>query len=166
MTGSEGLAMTWRVLRLYNIKWRGSSTGMKFENSIDINAPAEKIWAVVDRIEEWPQWMPSIKRIERVSKEPLTAGSQLHVTVKVSRFTVRLLMTITKFIPRRCVVLQGKTLGTKLIRFYTLEPINGKTRATVGGEVSGLLAWLARRDGQAISNEIAQAVKTRIEGLE
>jgi len=139
---------------------------MRFESSIDINAPAEKVWMLIDRLEEWPQWMPSIKKIERVSKGPLTVGSQLSVTAKVSGLTVELLMTITEFVPERSVVLEGKALGTKLTRFYTLEPVNDKTKVTIGGDVSGALAWLARRGGQAISDEIALAVKTRIEGSE
>lgn len=136
---------------------------MRFESSIEINAPATKVWALVDRLEEWPQWMPSIKKIERTSKKPLTVGSKLFVTAKVSRLTVRLLMTITKFVPERSVVLEGKALGTKLIRFYTLEPLNGKTKVTIGGDVSGALAWLARRGGQDVSAEIAQAVKRKVE---
>jgi len=136
---------------------------MRFESSIEINAPATKVWALVDRLEEWPQWMPSIKKIKRTSKEPLTVGSKLFVTAKVSRLTVRLLMAITKFVPERSVVLEGKALGTKLIRFYTLEPLNGKTKITIGGDVSGALAWLTRRGGQAVSAEIAQAVKIKVE---
>jgi carbon monoxide dehydrogenase subunit G len=139
---------------------------MRFESSIDINAPAKKVWALIDKLEEWPQWMPSIKKIERLSKEPLTVGSQLSVTAKVSGLTVKLLMTITEFVPERSVVLEGKALGTELTRFYTLEPVNGKTKVTIGGEVSGALAWLGRRGGQEVSAEIALAVKTRIEGSE
>ena len=137
---------------------------MRFESSIDINAPAKKVWALIDKLEEWPQWMPSIKKIERVSKGPLGVGSQLSVTAKVSGLTVTLLMTITKFVPERSVVMQGKALGTNLTRFYTLEPVNGKTKVTIGGDVSGALAGLARRGGQAVSAEIAQAVKKRVEG--
>jgi len=136
---------------------------MRFESSIEINAPATKVWALVDRLEEWPKWMPSIKKIERTSKEPLTVDSKLFVTAKVSWLTVRLFMTITKFVPERSVVLEGKALGTKLIRFYTLEPLNGKTKITIGGDVSGALAWLARLGGQAVSAEIAQAVKRKVE---
>ena len=138
---------------------------MRFESSIDINAPVEKVWAMIDKLEEWPQWMPSIKKIERVSKGPLTVGSQLSVTAKVSGLTVTLLMTITEFVPERSVVLEGKALGTKLTRFYTLEPVNSKTKVTVGGDVSGALAWLARRGGQEVSAEIVQAVKKKVEGL-
>ena len=139
---------------------------MRFESSIDIHAPAEKVWTLIDKLEEWPQWMPSIKKIERLSKEPLTVGSQLSVTAKVSGLTVKLLMTITEFVPERTVVMQGKALGTNLTRFYTLEPVNGKTKVTIGGDVSGALAWLARRGGQAVSAEIAQAVKKKVEGRE
>jgi len=139
---------------------------VRFESGIDINAPAEKVWALIDKLEEWPQWMPSIKKIERVSREPLTVGSQLSVTAKVSGLTVKLLMTIIEFVPERTVVMQGKALGTSLTRFYTLEPVNGKTKVTIGGEVSGFLAWLARRGGKAVSDEIAQAVKKRIEESE
>ena len=139
---------------------------MKFASNIDINAPPEKVWTLIDKLEQWPQWMPSIKKIERISKGPLAAGSQLSVTVKVSGFTVTLLMTITEFVPERNVVMKGKALGTNLTRFYNLEPLSGKTKATIGGEVSGALAWLARRGGQAVSDEITQAVKKRIEESE
>lgn len=79
---------------------------------------------------------------------------------------VTLLMTITEFVPERNVVMQGKTLGTNLTRFYNLEPVNGKTKVTIGGDVSGALAWLARRGGQKVSAEIAQAAKKKVEGLE
>jgi len=137
---------------------------MRFESSVDINAPVAKVWVLVDKLEEWPQWMPSIKKIKKVSEGPLGADSQLSVTASVSGFTLKLLMTITKFVPERNVVLQGKVLGTRLTRFYTLEPVNGKTKLTIGGDVSGPLAWLARRGGQKVSAEIGLAVKARIEG--
>lgn len=137
---------------------------MRFESSIEINAPTEKVWALIDKLEEWPQWMPSIKRIEKVSQGPLTVGSQLSVTAKVSGLTVTLLMTITELVPERNVVMEGKALGTKLTRFYTLEPVNGKTKVTIGGEVSGALAWLASRGGEKVSAEIAQAAKEQVEG--
>jgi uncharacterized membrane protein len=139
---------------------------MRFESSIEINAPVNKVWALIDKLEEWPQWMPSIKKIKRVSQGPLTVGSQLSVTAKVSGLIVKLLMTITQLVAERRVVLEGKVLGTKLKRFYALEPANGKTKVTIGGDVSGPLARLACRGGKKVSTEIAVAVKTRIEGLE
>jgi carbon monoxide dehydrogenase subunit G len=136
---------------------------MRFESSIEINAPTEKVWALIDKLEEWPQWMPSIRKIERISEKPLTVGSQLSVIAKVGALTVTLLMTITEFVPERKVVMEGKGLGTKLTRFYTLEPVNGKTKVTIGGDVSGVLGWLGRRGGEKVSAEIAQAAKKQVE---
>jgi carbon monoxide dehydrogenase subunit G len=136
---------------------------MRFESSIEINAPTTKVWALVDKLEEWPQWMPSIKKIERVSEGPLAVGSKLSVTARVRGLTVNLLMTITGLVRERSVVLEGKALRTKLTRFYTLEPVNGKTKVTIGGDVSGALAWLVRRGGQKISTDIAQAAKKKVE---
>ena len=136
--------------------------GSKFSSSLEIDAPPDKVWALVNELEEWPQWIPSIKSIEKLSEGPLGIGSQIRVTAK-STFTVSLLMTITEFVPGQRAVLQGKALGTKMTRYYTFEPVNQGTRLTVGGEVSGLLAFLARRGGQAVSEEIVQAAKRKIE---
>jgi carbon monoxide dehydrogenase subunit G len=139
---------------------------MRFESSIEVNAPTRKVWALIDKLEEWPRWMPSIKKIERVSKGPLAVGSQLAVTAKVSGLTVALLMTISEFVPERTVVMQGKALGTNLRRFYNLEPVNDRTKVIIGGDVSGVLAWLACRGGKKVSGEIAEAAKKKVEASE
>ncbi|MDY6853304.1 MAG: SRPBCC family protein [Thermodesulfobacteriota bacterium] len=139
---------------------------MRFQSSVEINAPVEKVWALIDDLEQWHQWMPSIQKIERVSEGPLDVGSRLSVTARVSRLKVRLPMEITEFVPRHSVVMEGKALGTRLVRFYRFHPLNGRTRVTIGGEVFGLLAWLAHRGGQNVSDEIAKAAKERIESLE
>jgi uncharacterized membrane protein len=136
---------------------------MRFESSIEIDAPVGKIWALIDRLEEWPRWMPSIRSIKRISLDPLTVGSQLSIAASVSGITVALRMTITEFIPERNVVMEGRALGTKLTRFYRLEPLNNKTRVTIGGDVSGPLALVARRGGQRVSDEIVLTVKKKIE---
>jgi len=136
---------------------------MRFSSSIEIDAPVNKVWALIDELEEWPQWMLSIRKIKRISEGPLAVGSQISVTAKVGRLSVTLLMTITEFLPERSVVMRGKSMGTSLTRFYYFKPVNGKTKVTIGGDVSGLLAWLARRGGQAVSDEMVQAAKKRIE---
>jgi hypothetical protein len=79
--------------------------------------------------------------------------------------TVNLLMTITEFVPGRRVVMEGKVLGVKMTRYYEMEPVaQNKTKLTAGGEVSGLLAFLVRRGGQRLSEEIVQALKKKVEG--
>ncbi|UCC59629.1 MAG: hypothetical protein JSV02_07710, partial [Dehalococcoidia bacterium] len=55
-------------------------------------------------------------------------------------------------------------LGTRMTRFYNFERIDEGTKLTAGGDVSGLLAFLIRRGGQRLSEEIVQAAKRKIEG--
>jgi len=137
---------------------------MKFSASVEINAAPEKAWALVKNVEEWPSWIPSLKKIEKVSGEPLGKGSQVRVIAK-SAITVNLLMTITEFVPGRRVVMEGKVLGVKMTRYYEMEPVaQNKAKLTAGGEVSGLLACLVRRGGQRLSEEIVQALKKKVEG--
>ena len=137
---------------------------MKFSASVEINATPEKAWALLNNVEEWPRWIPSLKKIEKVSKGPLGAGSRVLVVAR-SLITVNLLMTITEFIPGRRVVMEGKVLGVKMTRYYELEPVGqDKAKLTAGGEVSGILSFLVRRGGQKLSEEIVQALKTKVEG--
>src|SRR4030043_337472 len=127
---------------------------MKFSASVEINAHVERVWSLVNSVEEWSKWIPSLKKIEKVSAGPLGVGSQVLVVAK-SIITVNLLMTITEFVVGRRVVMEGKVLGVKMTRFYELEPLDkNKTKLTAGGEVSGLLALLVRRGGQRLSEEI------------
>ena len=136
---------------------------MKFKASADINVTAEKAWALVKNVEEWPKWIPSLKKIEKVTDGPLGVGSRVLVVAR-SLITVNLLMTITEFVPGRSVIMEGKVLGVKMKRYYKMEPVNGRARLTAGGEVSGLLAFLVRRGGQRLSEEIVQALKKKVEG--
>ena len=137
---------------------------MKFSASVEINATPERAWALLNNVEEWPKWIPSLKKIEKVTEGPLGVGSQVLVVAR-SLITVNLLMTITEFVAGRRVVMEGKVLGVKMTRYYEMEPV-GQDRAklTAGGEVSGLLAFLVRRGGQKLSEEIVQALKKKVEG--
>jgi carbon monoxide dehydrogenase subunit G len=137
---------------------------MKFSASVEINTTSEKAWALVKNVEEWPSWIPSLKKIEKVTKGPMDVGSRVLVVAR-SLITVNLLMTITEFVPGRRVVMEGKVLGVKMTRYYEMEPVaQNKAKLTAGGEVSGLLAFLVRRGGQKLSEEIVQALKKKVEG--
>ena len=136
---------------------------MKFSASVEINSTPEKIWPLIKNIEEWPEWIPSLKKIEKVSEGSLGVGSQVLVVAR-SLITVNLLMTITEFVAGRSVVMEGKVLGVRMKRYYEMEPVaQNKAKLTAGGEVSGLLAFLVRRGGQKLSEEIVQALKKKVE---
>ena len=135
---------------------------MRFESSADVDASVQEAWAASSNPEEWPLWVPSIKKVDKLSQGPLGVGSQLCVTVRAG-ISVKLHMTIAEFVPQERVVMEGRILGTRLTRYYTLEPEGQKTRLAAGGEASGFLAWLVCRSGRKLSDEIVQALKKRVE---
>lgn len=137
---------------------------MRFESFAEISASPDAIWEALSDPESWPEWIASIKRIERLSADPLSTGSRLRITAKAGLFNVRLLMTITEFAPGQRVVMQGRVLGTGLTRYYTLSGSDRQTRVTAGGEATGLLAYLVSRGGQRLSDEIVRSFKRKIEG--
>jgi carbon monoxide dehydrogenase subunit G len=136
---------------------------MKFSASVEIKASPENAWKLINNVEEWPRWIPSLKKIEKVSEGAMGVGSRVLVVAR-SLITVNLLMTITEFVPGRRVVMGGEVLGVRMTRYYEMEPVGqNKAKLTAGGEVSGLLAFLVRRGGQKLSEEIVQALKKKVE---
>ena len=136
---------------------------MRFSASVEINAAPEKAWSLVNNVEQWPEWIPSLKKIERVTEGPLGVGSRVLVVAR-SLITVNLLMTVTEFTAGRRVVMEGKVLGVSMTRYYELEPLGqNRTKLTAGGEVSGILAFLVRRGGQKVSEDIVQGLKKKVE---
>ena len=137
---------------------------MRFESSAEITASPDAIWEALSDPEAWPAWIASIKKIERLSADPLGIGSRLRVTARAGLFNVRLLMAITEFVPGRRVVMQGSVLGTRLTRYYTLDGGDRQTKVTAGGEATGLLACLVSRGGRRLSDEIVRSFKKKVEG--
>jgi Polyketide cyclase / dehydrase and lipid transport len=136
---------------------------MRFEADIRIKATPEAIWDAVADPETWPRWTKAVYRVRKLSEGPLTVGSRLLIIIWCI-IPIRLHMTITEFVPGQRVAMEGKALIARLSRYYMLQPQNGRTRAIVGGEATGLLAPLTWWMGQVLSKEIVQDLRVKIEG--
>jgi hypothetical protein len=136
---------------------------MRFEADIRIKATPEAIWDAVADPETWPSWTKAVWRVKKLSEGPVGVGSRLRITIWCI-IPVRLHMTITEFVPGQRVAMEGKALIARMSRYYMLQPQNGRTRAIVGGEATGLLAPLTWVIGQVLSKEIVQDLRVKIEG--
>jgi hypothetical protein len=135
---------------------------MRFEADIRMKATPEATWDAVADPETWPGWTKAVYRVRKLSEGPLGVGSRLRITIWCI-MPVRLHMTITEFVPGKRVAMEGKALVARLSRYYMLQPQNGRTRAIVGGEATGLLAPLTWVIGQVLSKEIVQDLRVKIE---
>ncbi len=61
---------------------------MHLEHSLSIAAPADVVWAVTLDVERWPEWTPTMQRVERVDAGPFRIDSQARVKQPQFRETI------------------------------------------------------------------------------
>jgi uncharacterized membrane protein len=71
---------------------------MHYETSVDIEAPAGRVWEVLTDLERWPEWTASMTRLEIMDGKELTDGSE--VRVKQPRMRA-LVWRVIEFEPER-----------------------------------------------------------------
>lgn len=54
-------------------------TDMRFEKSIEIDAPQQRVWEVLSAIDAWPQRIETVDSVEVLTPEPITAGSRVRL---------------------------------------------------------------------------------------
>jgi uncharacterized membrane protein len=52
---------------------------MRFERSIDINAPQQRVWDVLSDLEAWPRRIDTVEAVELLTPAPLTKGSRVRL---------------------------------------------------------------------------------------
>ena len=52
---------------------------MRFEKSIEINAPQQRVWDVLSDIEAWPQRIETVDTVELLTPLPLRTGSRVRL---------------------------------------------------------------------------------------
>ena len=52
---------------------------MRFERSIDIDAPQQRVWEVLTDIEAWPKRIATVETVELLTQAPLTKGSRVRL---------------------------------------------------------------------------------------
>jgi carbon monoxide dehydrogenase subunit G len=52
---------------------------MRFEQSIDINAPQQRVWDVLSDVEAWPRRIDTVEAVELLTPGPLARGSRVRL---------------------------------------------------------------------------------------
>lgn len=52
---------------------------MRFETSIDIDAPQERVWSVLTDIEAWPGRIETVDKVELLTPPPIAVGSRVRL---------------------------------------------------------------------------------------
>ena len=143
---------------------------LELRTEIDLDAPAEHVWAVLMDFGRFPEWNPFIRRIEGVAQ----VGSRLDVLIGASGTrTMRFRPTVKVVVPNRELRWLGRLGLPRLFdgeHIFQIEPL-GTTRARFvqrerfRGLFVPLLARSLNRDARRGFEEMNYALRARVAAL-
>jgi uncharacterized membrane protein len=113
-----------------------------FSKTVDIAAPADRVWTVMIDVERWPEWTSSVQRIERLDAGPLTIGSRARV------LQPRLLPAtweVTSIDPGKSFTWMTKSPGIVVVGIHRVDSTDSGSRATLSLQFRGLIGPLVGR---------------------
>jgi uncharacterized membrane protein len=110
---------------------------MRFEKSIDIDAPQQRVWDLLSDIEAWPQRIATVESVELLTPAPLTKGSRVRLKQpKLPEGT----WDITIWDAPTYFEWTQKTSGTRSVAGHRVEALgDGRSRLTLTLDMRGLL---------------------------
>jgi hypothetical protein len=134
-----------------------------YDAAATIDAPAEKIWAILTDAPAYPQWDSGVQKVEGT----IAPGEKIKVVSEANpgrAFPVK----VTQFEPARSMTWSGgMPLGLfKGVRTFTLSPEGEATRFTMREEYTGPLLgmiWRSMPDLGPSFEQFARGLKARAE---
>jgi len=127
---------------------------MRFENTIEIDAPADRVWALTTDVESWPAITPTITKVERLDDGPFRAASTARVKQPGQRAKV---WTVTAFDPDHSFTWEARLLGTQMTASHTVTPTGAGASNTLVLDVTGPGSGLV---GRLVGRQISKALAT------
>lgn len=112
---------------------------MKFETSVDIDAPADHVWATLIDVERWPEFTPSITSVKQLEDGPMAVGARARV--KQPGFP-ELVWEVTGFDPGTSFTWRASSPGVRTSGTHRLTAGAHGVRVTLGIDQTGALAGI------------------------
>ncbi len=142
---------------------------MQIESDIYIHAAAAAVWAVVSRVERWPDWHPQVISAKWTGGTPWADGAKLTLRL---RSPLGLPVTNTALVrmavPGSTVVWEGALFGVVAVHTFRFADEVGGCRViereSYHGVASPVMALIRGRQQRAFDTALAN-LKTQIEGM-
>ena len=111
---------------------------MRFQDSMDVDAPAERVFTVFADVERWPEWTSTVTRVDVLTPGSMSVGTRAEV--HQPRLPVAT-WEVTELAPGRSFTWVARSPGLRTTGRHEVLPRDGggcTARATIDQE--GLLA--------------------------
>ncbi len=116
---------------------------MRIETSIAIAAPPDRIWRALANVAAWPDWLPTVTRIEPLDGPELAPGRRYRLTQPRLQQAV---WTVTALEPGTRFVWEQRSPGMRVVGDHTIERTSATaSRVTLGIEFTGFAGALVGR---------------------
>ena len=124
---------------------------MRFQRSINIDAPQQRVWDVVSAIEAWPQRIKTVESVELLTPAPASKGGRVRLKQpKLPEGT----WDITIWDAPTYFEWTQKTSGTTSVAGHRVEALGeGRARLTLTLEMRGLLIPVIALFYRKLTNE-------------
>ena len=123
---------------------------MRFEKSIDIDAPQQRAWDVLSDLEAWPQRIETVDTVELLTPAPIGTGSR--VRLKQPKLPEGVWEITTWDAPAYFEWTQKMT-GTTTVAGHRVESLgDGRSRLTLTLDMRGLLFAIVGRFYKDLTN--------------
>ncbi|GIH29253.1 hypothetical protein Aph01nite_75630 [Acrocarpospora phusangensis] len=103
-------------------------------SSVVVNAPVERVWALLSDLRGWPGWYPEYQVLDLGVMAP---GERFRWKLGGLKITSRFAVVE----PRRELTWSGVVFGYRAVDRHLLEPLDGgRTRVTMSESLAGLFA--------------------------
>lgn len=142
---------------------------IRVEREIEVDRPAEEVFARLTRIEDLPNWQPAIREAAITSPGPLGAGSTIRLVVDAAGQQTEAHGRVVDYGPPERIALEASAGPADLIAAVKVTPIDaGRCAVWLGTDIKlgGLLRFaegMVRGRIEAEAPEAAAHIKSWLE---
>ena len=130
-----------------------------FSVAVNINAPPQRVLAVLCDVERWPEWTSTVSHVQRLDRGPFAVGSSARVLQPKLRPAV---WQVTELDANCSFTWVTRAPGVRMTAGHHVEARGDGSRAALSFEISGLLGPIISRLYRGL---IQQYVATEASGL-
>lgn len=132
---------------------------MRFQDSIEVSAPAATVFETYADVERWPSWTSSVTSVELLDPGPFRVG--MRARVRQPRLPVAV-WQVTELVPGESFTWEARGPGVVSTGTHAVQDVDGTTRVVATLDQKGLLGPVL---GFATRGLTRRYIRTELEGL-